>query len=442
MTIKSPDVEILVHITAPSTTTDDVAYRDLGRAYLSFEAKSRIRLADGEGEASSFSGLELESSPALSFRSVVDNRASPRLKKKKGDENQGLADVADPCLSSSFCSPPSQIVDSYPLPGKDFCHASPTRVLEHYLSSTRSIGSSPLADHHHHHVPSSLPEQVVFHVPSSIPDPALGRDEEEEVLSLVGDDVPQVIPVTPMLVIAPAAVQARGEKRKNDSPDEIPWPFDVTHISSSPLSPSSFQNRAESEPPPPPPPPPPLPPFKKRKLSIETETDPTPKASNAPSPPLKSPQATTELEIIPPSPPVGSATIDPSSLASEKLLKLAQDLSSRYRPNPPSRAVDPLERGYWLVDCTAWPADERAETWVFLSNYLGSGLAGWGVWCRRSVDPVHDSIRLYCWACVAKHTYLLLYLASGRRVKASGASWYDAEGVVVIEVPPSGRHVT
>jgi hypothetical protein len=57
------------------------------------------------------------------------------------------------------------------------------------------------------------------------------------------------------------------------------------------------------------------------------------------------------------------------------------------------------------------------------------------VWCRRSED--WSQIRLYGWAHVAKHTYLLLYLASGRVVKMTGARWVDAEGEVIIAVAPS-----
>ncbi|RDA83570.1 hypothetical protein CP532_4751 [Ophiocordyceps camponoti-leonardi (nom. inval.)] len=463
---EGPDIEILVHVTAPSTTADDVGYRDLARAYASFEPKSRIRLAEGEGEPSSSSSfsvprleVEFESSPALSFRSVDDNRASPGLKekKKKKEEIDNLGVVAEafaPWLSSSssssFCPPPSQIGDSYPLPGKDFCHASPTRVLEHYLSSTRSIGSSPLADAVH--IPSSSSsssssspspspsDEVIVHVPSSIPDPALGQEDEVTVV----DDVRQVIPVTPMMAIAPTVAVAAGGKRKRDSFDDVPWPFDVTHISSSPLSPSSFPDRAESEPPLPLPPPPPsssLPSAKKPKPTPGKATDPSLNTTTTPNRPTIHPPQATKLEIIPPSPPVGNKPIDPTSLASEKLLKLSHDLSSRYRPTATSRTPDPLDRGYWLVDCSAWPSHARDETWLFLSNYLGAGLAGWAVWCRRS-DAPHDSIRLYCWACVAKHTFLLLYLASGRRVKATGARWYDAEGVVAIEVLPSGRHAS
>ena len=139
------------------------------------------------------------------------------------------------------------------------------------------------------------------------------------------------------------------------------------------------------------------------------------------------------LSITPPSPPVSTADLDdPAALVSPKLAKLAVDLSSRYRPRI-VRPLDPLERGYWRLDCRAWTPARRADAWLFLRNYLRSGLAGWAVWCVR--DASHDYIRLYAFAALAKHTYLLLYLASGRQVKATGAQWVDGEGCVALQVP-------
>lgn len=74
----------------------------------------------------------------------------------------------------------------------------------------------------------------------------------------------------------------------------------------------------------------------------------------------------------------------------------------------------PLERGYWLVDGAAWPSAARRRVWRFLANFLRRGLAGWAVWARRDPGPRPFRIRLYAWACLAEHTYLLLYLASRR----------------------------
>jgi hypothetical protein len=147
-------------------------------------------------------------------------------------------------------------------------------------------------------------------------------------------------------------------------------------------------------------------------------------------------QVNSSLEIRPPSPSVGVKDVKPADLVSGKFAKLALDLGSRYRPTV-TRDIDPFERGYWLLDCEDWNPAARFDAWVFLGNYLKSGLAGWGTWCRR--DTTHDWIRLYCWGHVAKHTYLLLYLASGRRVKITGTKWHGADGEVVLEIPPHDK---
>jgi hypothetical protein len=132
---------------------------------------------------------------------------------------------------------------------------------------------------------------------------------------------------------------------------------------------------------------------------------------------------------------VGVDILDPAGMIPAHLARLAASLSSRYRPAAPApRDLDPLERGYWAVDCSAWSGETRRQTWVFLFRYIERGLASWGVWCRRTAS--HDALRLYCWGHLVKHTYLLLYLASERALKYTGAEWRDAEGEVVLQVPP------
>ncbi|KAH8177494.1 hypothetical protein LIA77_02576 [Sarocladium implicatum] len=156
-----------------------------------------------------------------------------------------------------------------------------------------------------------------------------------------------------------------------------------------------------------------------------------PKANKTPTSSMQS----LSFEIIPPSPPAGLQTLEPADLIPPQLAKLAHDLSSRYRPSSPSRPIDPLERGYWLLDYALWPSPARDSTWAFLERYVSSGLAGWGLWCKRNEDGEGRWVRVYCWGCAVKHAFLLLYLASERRLKGTGAVWVDAEGEVVVQVP-------
>ncbi|PHH58406.1 hypothetical protein CDD81_6248 [Ophiocordyceps australis] len=301
------------------------------------------------------------------------------------------------------------------MPGLDLVETTSAAVLEHYLcSQTRQSPQDARPQHRPSAALDSLPSRLVH----------------------------GVIPVTPI------SLPSLARKRKTPPDEQDTSLFDVTHISSSSLgSPSpSSPPRAESEPP----------------LSTRPPSVPVPdsKLHLAPSSDdlglarFCQPAARDRDDIMPPSPPTGIRPIHPQDLISDELAKLAQHLSSRFRPVYSRPPTEPLERGYWLINCSLWPRPARHAMWTFLENYLSSGLAGWGVWCRRrrseastpnctttgtddDADANDDWIRLYCWACVVKHMYLLLYLASDRRLKTTHAAWIGADGDTVLEVLPS-----
>lgn len=453
---QTPDVEILVHVTAPSRTADDAVYRQLAQSYLSFQPHRHIVVAKthpleprherehatqveapiATGFAAVPSGQPwVPESQDLSFRSVYDNRYSPPLQEKgnpvdtsppEGHDEGLLSTQLATQQTSSWQAPPSQISDSYPLPDAEIRHTTPTRVLEHYLrslppSSRPRPSSADRSD-------SSVGAYEV-NIPSSIPIPP---DVDEAASQSLGyREAARAAPVTPRV---PGALARMRDEPTATVIDE------TIYISSSAIDTASEATnsfRAES-----------APPLSKRHKGLADEealasnlhrsvSDTGPVGNKQPtvssSTAVKDPN---DLEIRPPSPPTGIVHLEPSDLVSDKLDKLARDLSSRYRPRE-NRPTDPFERGFWFVDCATWSQETHSEAWTFLANYLRSGLAGWGVWCRR--DESHGWIRLYCWAHVAKHAYLLLYLASGRHLKATGAKWIDGGGEVAIEVPPAEK---
>jgi hypothetical protein len=138
------------------------------------------------------------------------------------------------------------------------------------------------------------------------------------------------------------------------------------------------------------------------------------------------------LDIDAPEPPTGLGEILPASLITINLSTLANvlDISHRYRPVERARELRPLERGYWLIDCSGWGEPDVHKAWGFLHNYLSKGYAGWGTRCVR--DEGWRWIRLWCFGHVVGHCYLLLYLASMRKLKTQGARWIDGEGRVVL----------
>lgn len=182
-----------------------------------------------------------------------------------------------------------------------------------------------------------------------------------------------------------------------------------------------------------------LPPTKLPRLS----PPPLPRSTSdtGPRPPPKTTPTTTRLELLSPPPPTSLATLLPSDLITPSLAHLASqvDITRRFTPQSQTRELRPFERGYWLVDCSSWDEELRRSAWEFLGRHLEGGLVGWGVSCRR--DEGFTWMRVYCWGGVVGHLYLVLWLASQRRVKATGTVWVagDGERVVVMGARPPSR---
>lgn len=488
------EVELLVHIAGAARAADDVVYRQLAQAYLDFSPSGGDRVliypedlpsssahddgyrfiaspAEGATEArrSSFSRSQqldpdatspidtahsIIDSQDLSFQSVEDNRSSPRLKVRGMDIAPATptSRSAETTLPKRWETPPSQIPDSYPMPSTTSLYASPSRVLQQYLGlpATRACdsprGSARPPSSSQRYASSQSPpslrrsprrlqprrESQQAEAPSQ--PPAASTESASQLAEPSSTKATQkIIPATPL---APKTMEVPLED--DSSSRALQAAFDTTHVSSTDSSIPALPtpSRGESEPPP----------AKRPKPSydstaqirndaaalIRSASDTGPGSS--PSSSTLTPLQLGALEVFAPSPPVGIGNLEPSDMIPESLTSLADKLSSRYRPTSPTRDLDPLERGYWAVDCSSWSGETRQRAWVFLFRYIETGTASWGVWCRR--NATHDSLRLYCWGHMVKHTYLLLYLASERTLKYTGADWKDAEGKVVLQVPP------
>ncbi|KAL5347466.1 hypothetical protein ACLOAV_007778 [Pseudogymnoascus australis] len=141
-----------------------------------------------------------------------------------------------------------------------------------------------------------------------------------------------------------------------------------------------------------------------------------------------------------------------------QLANLAAEIGyARFRPVFQIREIRKHERGYWGIDVDdgelGWDDRAREKTWEFLREYIGRGKAGWGVWCVREGGGAHigegsedggqlqklgsegEQWRIYCWGEIVSEVYLLLYLASSRRIRSAGACWYDGGGECVVTMP-------
>ncbi|KAL4816567.1 hypothetical protein BDW67DRAFT_44975 [Aspergillus spinulosporus] len=189
------------------------------------------------------------------------------------------------------------------------------------------------------------------------------------------------------------------------------------------------------------------------------------------------------LEIRPPPPPISSSPFTTHITPTLEMLSNRLKSPRTYNPVFQTRDLDILERGYWYLCLTLVPESEsesenRNQTaartsstvlcwdkplftrfWTFLSDFISKeGRAGWGVWCilekrergwdrnARGEDtiPTEDifaqsvSLKVYAWGEIASHIYLLLFLASERRVRKMGAQWRDGRDEVVIQMPGPG----
>lgn len=184
--------------------------------------------------------------------------------------------------------------------------------------------------------------------------------------------------------------------------------------------------------------------------------------------PIRLPQ-----EIHPPPPPISTAPFSTHITPTLAMLTRRLHPARTYNPLLQTRALDPLERGYWSVRFTlhdpqdqpapgsagdtvppkSWDIPSFRRFWSFLVDFVGKDArAGWGVWCVLEQDhliaesertdsslPAPESIpvmlKVYAWGEVAIHVYLLLFLASERRIRGMGAEWRDFREEIVIQMP-------
>lgn len=463
--MEQPQVEILVHIGAPSRAADDTWYRSLASSYIDFQPTnyvdpfnqtdsdvsnnlSRPSLGCRETEQDAALVISISSqstspfgsfkSPQASFRSVIDNADSPRIPARHTPEAE-LAeneDTSEQVMQSSWQTPSSVVQDSYQIGNAINASilTSPTRVLESYLQHF----DSPI-------VPATTPRQNrngnPSHISQNITRPQTIKDKL--VASLV-PATPAVVPCTPRYnpsnILKRRFEEARLEGYTRDQrhipqQDEVSSDNIIEETIIMESSNPSSATRADSEPPP----------AKHHKAAdtspralLRAASDVGPRSASKQRPPLTvtflSDHGYTydSLEIHAPEPPVSVVDLDPESFITAGLEKLAQDLEipKRYKPKEEARSLRPLERGYWYLDCSTWESQLKRDTWAYLANYIGTGVAGWGIRCSRDVD--FRWLRVYCWGSIAAHIYLLLYLATQRKIRYVGSSWIDGEGIPVI----------
>ncbi|OKL58710.1 hypothetical protein UA08_06046 [Talaromyces atroroseus] len=182
---------------------------------------------------------------------------------------------------------------------------------------------------------------------------------------------------------------------------------------------------------------------------------------------------TLPIEIRSPNPPVSNSKFRTHVTPTLKALSERMKHPSRFMPTQQTRTLQPLERGYWFIPCITiipdttttttttntntttstqpqtWPQTFFSQFWCFLRDFLTEGRAGWGIWCLLEESPIQSppinlaptsvenarvvNLKLYTWGEVATHIYLLLFLATERRIKKMrNVEWRDARDEAVL----------
>ncbi|WEW58605.1 hypothetical protein PRK78_004073 [Emydomyces testavorans] len=458
-----PVVEVLVHISAPSGAGDDVNHRALADACLNFEAGTRIRIYPNEND-------ELDRNEELNVLNQIScnshHATSSRTSTNAGYtfEDSVLYDVLDAQKEQ-----PSAVSDG----GE--CYTTEMIITPTKLSDTDSFET----------LPETVPDSQLSFSPTWNPH----RNSELDVESTTGE-ISNLEPLActkqdaggatipnanltesesfrtlPESVLdSQPSFRSTGDVERNGSPDM--GPIKAVQIDSR-LSSSQLVS-----------------PPKRIRLSITEKrvalvvresnlsSDLTEVVSSDPIDLSCLPELPAEIHA--PLPKISDRT-QFSTHITPSLEMLSEQLISQFKPTYQARQLGILERGYWYLripidmnkqDIPSDKRDERAiakatknkrhynpgpwtldcflQFWNYLLEFIGQhGRAGWGVWCvcdSAGDQPATESIRqldvrIYAWGETASHIYLLLFLASDKRIKGvPNVEWRDGKGEVVLRM--------
>ncbi|MCJ1401921.1 hypothetical protein MMC11_005138 [Xylographa trunciseda] len=405
----TPELEILVHISAPSRVIDDGKYRKQALGLLDFEATTRLDI----GPCNDVPEQLVPVTPYLQgARSHASLAQPPR--------DKGIQDASrDALVESTFYDEVSW--DSSVAARRDHQPPLPTTM---YTTPRVVVNRTPALDRPQSApVPASPSFQGTAHrrsqsdswqtppsvIPDSQPEPSQLKRSFPEPVSFSSSAG----------LSSPSAKRQRldlvDEARLEHAPSSTESAEDIPVIGTRPTAPSSPPWTTSSG------------------LSATSHRD-------------------GRVEVHPPPPKTSLASftthITPSLALIEEKLPMARFF------NPVFMVRDPqtLERGYWqLLFDSKVLSHEREKFWEFLVQFISEGRAGWGVWAEKfqtersmmngeaapegqTQVAENEIVRVYCWGEVVGYIYILLFMGSHRKIKQMGARWVDAGGEVVIRM--------
>lgn len=480
-----PEREILAHISAPSGAGDDARHLAQAESHFTFEAVSRIKIfpADDDGDT-----LEDKNGRILGLgngsREVRKEHGSGKVNDGAGLTSGEELENDGPSASSPRCRSYSDALGTDVLgsQGSDgsMSHSLTTPRPQQRLGSGQGLRTSQrrYLDLDHYRVHSALlsPAQAVFSTSDSLPDQSPAETDSLEFLpSVVEDSQPMSLqPVEREEEHEPGqdAGSSRGSsldrpdiyksrsidiflsppkrQRLGNSNSQHQTTYTTQSFPNS-VATTSFHESLDislSQ----------LASFRSSRQSVKSSKGSREDAGSSSPVPLP-------LEIHPLPPSASNSPFETHITPTLQMLSERLGLSRIFNPTQKSRDLRTVERGYWLFkvkivkpeseeiqqkhhnDDSVWPLPLFIRFWSFLIDFIGKeGRAGWGVWCvrepqnlsQRETDelnsPRAEHVKIYTWGEVVPHVYLLLFLASERRIKGVCAQWRDAKDVVVIQM--------
>ena len=442
-----PSIETLVHIYAPSGARDDANYRAHADACLEFQPFTSLRLSElpgpseediGQPREQPFAGGEISVGDQFDDSVFDDDTQKTTSLDSRGDNASAEAFQRPPCFAFPQSSAPK----------------SPARIEISLLSSSENSQPQNAAapppqatPAHRNPAPVPLDDSIPFQTPpSTVPDsqPAFTPGWDVERNNSPGDGRIRLLQAQVSQPFSSQELQTPA-KRRRLSVDHAPRSSATSALPSSVSLPApdkdvAVQDVVEVEP----------------ALAFD----------------ISALLARLPMEIHPERPePSSTAEFTTHITPTLRMLAERMRLTRVFKPAHQARPLRTLERGYWFLrlPITAapqdpsntkekgnattstpflWPVALFDQFWKYLSTFIAKeGRAGWGVWCICEVDAdaeldTHShsadiplAVKIYTWGEIAAHIYLLLYLASERKIKrVPDVEWRDGREEPVIRM--------
>ncbi|KAK3172698.1 hypothetical protein OEA41_006022 [Lepraria neglecta] len=426
-------IEILIHISGPSRGTDDARYRREALGLLNFEPVERHELQGSEESGDRNDGKE-----------HIIIRGS--LKAQRAEPGQTQSNIRNSWTQH----------DHTPHMHRSGRADKPSKALPNAINTP-------------------LPQLMTPSITRPTPNSAIQRTTIKETPHLLIARTP-ALPRPRTAPTQPSNTHATPSLRRTQSdswqtppsviPDSQPMPpsTSLPEISSSPILKRPYL--LSSSPSPTRPPDSPL--RKRARLQMVSSppselhgaaaaADKAPTSEEAPTSSAVDPDSTSSsppalkpnsLEIHPPHPKTSDAHF--KTHLTPSLRTLSTKLLKYYKPHTTTRPLINVERGHWFVRLSTFDSTLLTKFWDFLGKFVGQGQAGFGTRCFREMVDVgngketgsdkenhtpgqqEEIAKIYCFGEVVGEIWIVLFLATERRIKGVGAKWIDAAGEAVV----------